>query len=62
MAGGQKNESVVSRLLGRLRGAEDNGIYDVLGNKVGDMVNGKLVVGGVPVTKQVVHDDEPEMA
>ena len=55
-----KNESVVSQLLDKLKGAEDNNLYDLNGNKIGEMKDGKITIGGNNITKTITIDDEDE--
>lgn len=53
-----KLESLLSNLL---EGSKDeNSIFDFEGNKIGDLVNGKLIVEGKEIQSRVLVDNSTE--
>lgn len=53
-----KNESLVSSLMSKLKGKSKDELFDIAGNPVGTLSNGKIVIDGVESNLKVIFDDE----
>lgn len=56
----QKSESIAGKLLSKLGKSSSDKVFDVAGNEIGSISNGKVVIDGVSSKKTVLFDDEPE--
>lgn len=56
----EKSESLAGRLLSKLGALKSDDIFDVSGNKVGSITDGKVIIDGIPTKRTIIFDDEPE--